>query len=165
MILDIGCGDNPKGDVNVDLYRYTNQTGDQKWTKYVKTKCDIIASGEYLPIRDNVFENVVSHHVIEHTFNPKRFLLEAIRVSKSRILIACPHRKSPGARMPFHRQYLDENWFAEAVMNLGVGMTFEITTEGYFPPFIMSRNRYVRYIMRHYWPIRRLDGLKIEILK
>jgi len=165
MILDIGCGDNPKGDINVDLYRYSNETGNFQKLPYrrIKTKCDIIATGEHLPFKDNTFTLVVSYQVIEHTHDPKRFLSEAIRVSKFKVIIECPHRKGQTAKIIYHRHYLDEKWF---VANLKTTYAFhcEISKAPYFPLAIQSKNRFIRHFVKRYWPIKRLDKLRVEII-
>jgi hypothetical protein len=39
------------------------------------------------------------------------FLKELVRVSKSKVLIKCPHRFGKLAKMPYHKVYLNCSWF------------------------------------------------------
>jgi len=67
-ILDVGCGDRPKGDVNLDLFYYA------------KCRNLIIAEAHRLPFRDGVVTRVYSRHSLEHFENPLEFFSEAKRV-------------------------------------------------------------------------------------
>lgn len=51
--LDIGCGNNSKGSVNIDIYLPDRVP-----------KNFIVASAEYLPFQDNVFDFVYSSYVV-----------------------------------------------------------------------------------------------------
>jgi SAM-dependent methyltransferase len=124
VILDVGCGTNPVGDVNVDFFRegFNPQTGDQKSGELMltsKVKNFVVADAEHLPFKDSVFVVVFSSHVIEHVHNPFLMLKEMCRVSKRKVVVRCPHRKGSGAKRPFHLHYLDETWFKSAVTKLG----------------------------------------------
>ncbi len=59
MILDVGCGDHPKGDVNVDLPR----GGDYG---FGSTRANVIASVHHLPFRDKSFEVVLFRGLLHH---------------------------------------------------------------------------------------------------
>lgn len=83
MILDVGCGASPKGDVNVDLhFKYPCQNG--------KIRMDICADAHYLPFRNRVFSKVIAFEVLEHLKNPYGALLEFKRVAKHEILLTVP---------------------------------------------------------------------------
>lgn len=69
MILDIGIGENPRGDVNIDVTR----------TKY----CNLIASAEHLPLKNTCMDKVLCSQVLEHLSNPTLALREMNRVLKS----------------------------------------------------------------------------------
>lgn len=76
MRLDVGCGDFSKGDINVDTKMFS---------------CvDVVCSAEALPFKDRCFDEVVSHHVIEHCLHPDRMVKEAMRVAK-RVSIVTPN--------------------------------------------------------------------------
>jgi ubiquinone/menaquinone biosynthesis C-methylase UbiE len=132
--LDVGCGSNPKGTVNVDFFRegYNPQTGDQKMGDYMKTQNIenfVIGDALSLPFRDESFSVVFSTHVIEHVKDPAGMLLEMDRVCKEKIIVRCPHRKGSNARKPFHINYLDERWFQHAASSMGLNMQYSIAYE------------------------------------
>ena len=130
MILDVGCGDNPKGDINTDLYLYSKQIGSQD--KAIKTKADIIADGNYLPFRDKTFNKVISHHVIEHTKTPFQFLKELVRVAESKVELKCPHRYSKQAKMPYHISYFNRTWLVNACAKLGIDKHYYTISTSYY---------------------------------
>jgi len=66
VIVDIGCGRRPQGDINIDLVR----------TRF----CNLIASAEQLPIRNDSIEMIFCSHVLEHLDHPERALKEINRV-------------------------------------------------------------------------------------
>ncbi len=74
--LDIGCGNNSKGSVNIDIYLPDRVP-----------KNFIMASAEYLPFQDNVFDFVYSSYVIEHCLNPSHFIEEQVRLSNNKVMI------------------------------------------------------------------------------
>lgn len=66
MIVDIGCGENPRGDINIDI---------------VKTPfCNLIASAEQLPIRDFSADVVLCSQILEHLDQPNALLKETNRI-------------------------------------------------------------------------------------
>lgn len=114
MILDVGCGDRPRGDINVDVnVGWNPHTGAQRdKIKYVdpkKIRNFVKASGEHLPFRNDVFLKVSAFAVIKHIDNPLQLLKEMIRVSRFKILLTCPHRFGSHARAPHHQNFLIEH--------------------------------------------------------
>ena len=75
--LDVGCGDRPIGDVNLDRFFYG--------------KCEnfVIAEAHYLPFKNNTFDRVYCKHCLEHFENPHKFFQEAKRVLKNSGLLEC----------------------------------------------------------------------------
>ena len=63
MLLDAGCGNNPKGEINIDVE-----------TKY-NVKNFIKADVQNLPFKTKVFSESLSHHVIEHLCNPENLIV------------------------------------------------------------------------------------------
>lgn len=93
MILDVGCGTSPKGHVNIDLFiKETLHRVNNKPINFKSIPNFIVADAHYLPFRDNIFETVCSHHVIEHLNNPTKAILEMLRVSISEVILVIPHR-------------------------------------------------------------------------
>lgn len=79
MILDVGCGDSPKGDVNCDLKRpivYKNFI-----------QCDAY----YLPFKDETFSVVRGSAILEHLCEPLLALKEFKRVSQKFIYLKVPN--------------------------------------------------------------------------
>jgi ubiquinone/menaquinone biosynthesis C-methylase UbiE len=77
QILDVGCGDRPIGDVNLDLFYYG------------KCKNFVIAEAHYLPFKNNTFDKIHAKHCLEHLENPLIFFKEAKRVLKKGGTLEC----------------------------------------------------------------------------
>jgi len=77
--VDIGCGARTirKDILRVDIDK--------------KVKPDIVASGDNLPLKDETFDFVVSIHSFEHFPNPKKTLLEWLRVLKKGGVVGIVH--------------------------------------------------------------------------
>src|SRR5438093_12413073 len=71
MILDIGCGQKPEGDLNLDIGRMVEVT---PHGGRIRSHCNIIADSLHLPFRDKSIEIVYSSHTIEHVNDPTRFI-------------------------------------------------------------------------------------------
>jgi len=74
--LDVGCGEIPNGDVNIDIYDIKN-----------KKNHFIIASAEYLPFKKNTFNTVRSSYVIEHCVKVEQFIKDHLRVARKKVII------------------------------------------------------------------------------
>lgn len=72
MIIDLGCGNSPKGDINCDLKHY-----ESKVENFVL--CDI----HYLPFRDKTFEEACCTEVFEHIYSHNLVLKETKRILKN----------------------------------------------------------------------------------
>jgi len=68
MKLDVGCGEQKRGDIGVDVRR----TG----------AIDVLADTHFLPFKSEVFDQVVSVTLLEHCLNPFNALKEQARVLK-----------------------------------------------------------------------------------
>jgi len=153
--LDVGCGHSPKGDVNVDLFIEATSH-----RSYDQSKCDDVrldvkkipnfvrADAQFLPFRDNSFEEVSSNHVIEHVDAPLRMLKEMLRVSNNSIVIRCPHRFSSHKKKTLHIHSFNLTWFFNVFSKFG--LTHECQYVGW------------RYIPHIYFTIIRLPS-EIEV--
>lgn len=74
--LDIGCGENAEGTMNMDVY----------FPRHIP-KNFLIGSAEYLPFADNSVDVVKSNYVIEHLVNPASFILDCVRVARKEAII------------------------------------------------------------------------------
>lgn len=89
MRIDVGCGNTPTGDVNVDL---PSSERHRDGTKLAEKKIPnfIYASSYALPFRDNSFDEAVSFHLLEHLETPLTALREMVRVSKNVVATVVP---------------------------------------------------------------------------
>jgi SAM-dependent methyltransferase len=132
--LDVGCGSTPKGTVNIDFFKegYNPQTGDQEKGEFMRAQDIenfIVGDAMHLPFKDEVFDVVFSTHVVEHVADPISHLCEMNRVCKRKLIVRCPHRKGSKAKMPFHINYLDEDWFLRIASSMGLNMQYSIVYE------------------------------------
>lgn len=97
VTLDVGCGNNPCGTVNIDIDR--------------ESSADVIASAEYLPFRNDTFNLVRSFHVLEHVNEPAKMMLEMLRVTQNCVHVIMPHRLSPGSKDKRHKGFFTQTWF------------------------------------------------------
>lgn len=92
-VLDVGCGNNPRGHINVDVFTDASFHRSSDWRPIDTSGIVFIkASGEYLPFKNNVFDMVFSSNVMEHVKHPLRFLRECYRVCKAIVKVIVPHR-------------------------------------------------------------------------
>jgi SAM-dependent methyltransferase len=130
LILDVGCGNMPTGDVNCDSHVY--DVGHRSAIGVIgkanlKPRAIpnfVLCSGLALPFKDSAFDMAYSSHVIEHVSEPFLFLKELLRVSNFRVVVKCPHRY--GDRVLFwnspdkilHLHFFSKAWFIEAIKKL-----------------------------------------------
>ncbi|RLI44514.1 hypothetical protein DRO69_07215 [Candidatus Bathyarchaeota archaeon] len=103
MILDVGCGSKPKGDVNVDLFFAPTHRGGEHVAFNPKTiKNFVLADAHYLPFRDEAFNIVYSSHLLEHCLHPFKVLQEFHRVSNSIVYLEIPYGERCPDDCPYH---------------------------------------------------------------
>lgn len=86
MILDVGCGDRAKGDINIDSKVQTRLWQDKNYAIHNF----ILADAANLPFLDNTFNLVLASHLLEHCLEPIQVLREFYRVSKFISIIKVP---------------------------------------------------------------------------
>ena len=129
--LDVGCGSNPSGDVNIDFFSCGWNIQEGKFMNPRLASNFVVADAAFLPFRDECFDVAFSSHAIEHVKDPFRMLSELLRVSKKEVVVRCPHRRGSGAKRPHHVNYLDEDWFRWSLTKLGYSAKFFITILDY----------------------------------
>lgn len=89
-ILDIGCGTKPYRQFFPVATYVGIEIDDRDLGVHVAP--DHLYDGQTLPFADATFDNVVSFQVLEHVFDPDRFMSEAFRVLKpnGRLLLTVP---------------------------------------------------------------------------
>jgi ubiquinone/menaquinone biosynthesis C-methylase UbiE len=78
-LLDVGCGDVPKGDVNLDLFYY------------MRGQNFVFGEAHYLPFKNESFIKVHSKHCLEHLEDPLVFFQEAKRILKKGGVLECTY--------------------------------------------------------------------------
>ena len=86
MILDVGCGSRPMGDINCDIEIQDT------------SKMFVLCDAQYLPFRSNSFSFVYSSHVVEHISNHILMIKELLRVTSNLLLIKTPYLFSYSSR-------------------------------------------------------------------
>jgi len=152
MILDVGCGLRPLGDINVDIYKnYNPQVSRPNLFCFKKIPNFILADGAYLPFRNEIFETVVSDNSLEHSSEYFLFLKELLRVSKNSVIIRVPHVLSyMNRKTKSHKQYFTIKWFDETLTKLGFhrhNFDIYISAWNYFPHQFLPLVRTPRQIM------------------
>ena len=119
LTLDVGCGPNPTGDVNLD-YGPTQQN-----TKNgVRTKANIYGDAIHLPFRSKAFDSVNCFHCLEHLRDPATAIRELERVGKT-VHVKVPHRYCPGNnRNKSHLWSFTEAWFKRRGYKTTVSVTY-----------------------------------------
>lgn len=76
LILDIGCGENARGNINIDCY--------------IPSKIPqnfILANAAYLPFRKNSVDIILSSYSMEHLINPAIFIQDIYKIAKEKVEI------------------------------------------------------------------------------
>lgn len=88
MILDVGCGHNPRGDVNCDLML---PDSDLRWDLNPSWIPNFVrADVRFLPFRSRSFDHVHCSHLIEHLEDPWAGINELKRVSRKTVAVIVP---------------------------------------------------------------------------
>jgi SAM-dependent methyltransferase len=74
--LDVGCGENAKGDINIDQYVPKNRPSNF-----------VLCSAEKLPFKDGSFDCVRNSYVIEHLLDPVNFIGHCMRLATTKVVI------------------------------------------------------------------------------
>ena len=127
----MGCGVNPKGDVNCDLF--LGETV-HRWKKSIikpKSIANFVhCDAQYLPFRDDTFAIVYSSHTLERVGNPRKMLQEMMRVSAWKVFFRVPHRFSvaftPKETQKPHRWIFNVSSLENLVKPLNVRSNFKI---------------------------------------
>ena len=92
LVIDLGCGTSPYRE---DILQYATKYIGIDWTEsnHELPHVSILANlSQYLPLRENFADSVVSFQVLEHLPEPNIFLAECFRTLKSggRLIITIP---------------------------------------------------------------------------
>lgn len=132
MILDVGCGARPRGDINCD--RFQNPTLHRTHDAYIgKPQNLVLCDAYFLPFKSGGVETVISSKLIEHLDKPIILVKEMYRVAKRNIIIIAPHRFYIHKRRTkkVHKHYFTRSWFETVFKSLGA-QALESQTERAF---------------------------------
>lgn len=127
--LDIGCGHDPKGTVNIDLFvkATKHRSGNQNELEdtalvYQDISNLIRADACHLPFRSNCFQKVFSRQTIEHVPTPALMVKEMVRVCAphGRIYLNFPGRFSSRRHRNLHVSFLTQKWCQQTFQSLGL---------------------------------------------
>lgn len=76
LVLDVGCGENARGNINLDCYIPENIP-----------KNFVLANAEYLPFKKNSVDIILSNYNIEHLINPAIFIQKNYEIAKEKLEI------------------------------------------------------------------------------
>lgn len=86
--LDVGCGNNPQGDINIDLFPKGNIH--RSFQKMIHCKNFVKADAHCLPFRSEAFEQVFCNHLLEHKgIRYREVIKEMLRVG-GRVTVEVP---------------------------------------------------------------------------
>jgi len=130
--LDVGCGWNPKGDVNVDLFLHKAiPKRENEQTIYLQYKknlgkvqqipnflcCDV----HFLPFRNEIFDIVVCDHLLEHKgINFIEVCRELLRVTQQKLYLSVPSQFATFSRFggnELHNKRLSKDCFRKIFNN------------------------------------------------
>ncbi len=133
MMLDVGCGNHPRGNVNVDRNR-------------TEARCTFVqADCHFLPFRSNVFHEVCCNYVLPYFGSPEKALREMLRVAEEKVWLRVPHRFSGTARSqygkvkPYHSFNIP--WFKQLLKNYC--FSFRVDYEPWMQRFPILRPGYI----------------------
>lgn len=159
--LDIGCGGNPKGDVNLDLF-YDESPHTVKKIEAKHIPNFVLGSARYLPFRGRCFDESVVSHLLEHVPVPTEVLGEIGRVTKDRVLIAVPNNPL----ITEHREHL-YSWSKTSLGNLLRKFFSEVDIRLYTDRADIEASRLFRLIRRFppfRYPIQRFLSRKLGLV-
>lgn len=81
--LDVGCGDKPYEKIFKNASSYLGMEFDSPENRARFGKIDVWYDGGKFPFENAIFDSIIATQVLEHVFNPKEFLSEIARVTKS----------------------------------------------------------------------------------
>lgn len=84
LILDVGCGSNPTGHVNVDTL---GEWGEANVVEVKTYRCFIVADGMNLPLRNKVFDLVNCIMTLEHFIDPAKAIRDFVYVANRGYLV------------------------------------------------------------------------------
>jgi SAM-dependent methyltransferase len=142
ILLDVGCGNNPKGDVNCDLFLgETPHIMIQHRIDAKKIPNFVLCDAMHLSFRDKSFDIVNASQVLEHVINPAFLLSEMKRISRETVTLDVPNLRRLTPEENPHHIY---SWSALTLKNLLALFFKDIVIlpsgyQGYLPESLLKR--------------------------
>jgi len=89
----------------------------------------LLADAHHLPLKDGSFDSVCLSDVLEHVKDPRRALLEALRVAKEKVIVTVPYGKHESHVPRYHR--FDRRLLRRIFRELEVEKLEFLSTEGW----------------------------------
>ncbi len=141
LVLDVGCGADPKGDVNVDAFPKNREQCAEPWNPK-QTKNFVLADAQHLPFRDKAFSRVVCNRMFEHVHNPLETAREMARVATQRVDLKVPSQYS----LDWYEKTHLYSWSPSTLRNL-LSLAFKSVYVSYSTRInLLSTSRIARYI-------------------
>ena len=135
LVLDVGCGLHPRGDVNIDPYidSIHRRKGKGPELNPEEIQSFLQVDGRNMPMfHDRMFHTVKCYHVIEHVPDWWVLLREMYRVTDKHLIIVTPHRRwlrFPNLkRSEVHVSNFDAKTWEKAIPKVLGTMNFEVET-------------------------------------
>lgn len=115
--LDVGCGEDYCGTVNVDLYPFDSTQGRYRWRKgFIRNLSNVAnlvkATVNMLPFKTDSINIVYCKHLIEHEeVNLVQACKELLRVAKHQVIITTPSSTSASRKAVGHNKILTTEAF------------------------------------------------------
>lgn len=120
MKLDVGCGNWPTGDVNLDLFPGKTVHRHYRALDVKVTPNFVKGDACRLPFKNEAFDTSFSSHTIEHVDAPVLLIKEMLRVTKMEVTITCLHKLGKFGKAKNHKNYFDKKWFIQTLNRLKV---------------------------------------------
>jgi ubiquinone/menaquinone biosynthesis C-methylase UbiE len=149
MVLDVGCGSSPKGDVNCDLFvgQTPHLMNNNTVVEPKKTQNFVKCYAEYLPFKDKSFDVVNASQVMEHIISPPNLIREMKRVSREIVIIEVPNLRRFFAEENPHHIY---TWSGLSLKNFlelfFSNVTLDVSGYGSYFPVASNRQKYLAII-------------------
>lgn len=134
--LDLGCGESPRGDCNVDCF-LPNPI----------PKNFILANTDHIPFKKNSFDTIYSFYNIEHMENPSKYIKDLLYIARKEVFIVTDNSewigdiffRIIGSGRIYHKEHCYK-WSKEYMENLlkRIGISnFIVTLENHsFSPLV-----------------------------
>jgi len=140
LSLDVGSGNFPRADVNLDLFKTTTPhlLRDRVIKTKLKYKAFVQGDCMHLPFRDNAFNNSFCEHVLEHEgVNVRETLEELRRVTRHKIFVSVPHHRSQiYNKNKYHNKQFNRTNLSKFLSSMGFVFRMNTTVESLTPPYL-----------------------------